>query len=315
MNHNNCPICGFPLLPPQCEVVPYPSISVSSKVPEKIIFCGRCSFGMAEPMPSDEALGQLYNESNFWGKVKPAVSPKKQPLFFALARSRWSLIQSYLDKKNGNPPGLLKLLDVGAGFGYLGIVAANNLGATLDEYVAVEPDSNVRSALERSWPELGNNSKLSTLAKLGQVEGKYDIVTLSHVLEHVKDPLGMINDVVSFLSNDGLLFIDVPNRDDLFKLDVFPHVLFFSPQSLRFLLEKINLKIIDLDTWGSPREKSPLNRNASVTAKIRGKLLERITGFLPASFSTFMLAQHFMINARHERGTWIRALTQMKSNP
>jgi len=314
MNHNNCPICGFSLFPSQCEVVPYPSRSVSSKIPEKIIFCGRCSFGMAKPMPSDEALSQLYNESNFWSKVKPAVSPKKQPLFFALARSRWSLIQSNLNKEMKIPRGF-RILDVGAGFGYLGIVAANDLGAALDEYVAVEPDSNVRSALERYWPELENNSKLSTLAKLGQVEGKYDIVALSHVLEHVKDPLGMINDVVSFLSNDGLLFIDVPNRDDLFKLDVFPHVLFFSPQSLKFLLEQINLKIIDLDTWGSPREKSPLNRSASFTTKIWGKLLERITGFLPARFSTFMLAQHFMINARHERGTWIRALAQMKSDP
>ena len=313
MNHNDCPICGFPLFSPQCETVPYPSKYASNDVPEKIIFCGRCGLGIAEPMPSDEALDSLYSESNYWSKVKPVVSLRKQPVFLALARSRWSLIQSNLNKETENLYGL-RILDVGAGFGYLGIVAANNLGMALDEYVAVEPDPNVRSALELAWPELGNNSKLGTLAELGQVDGKYEIIALSHVLEHVKDPLRMINDVLSFLSNDGLLFIDVPNRDDLFKPDVFPHLLFFSVQSLKFLIEQANLKIIDLDTWGNPREKSPLNRNASVTVKTRGKLLGKITKFLPTRFSTFLLAKHFQINARHERGTWIRVLALKQVN-
>lgn len=260
-------------------------------------------------MPSDEALNRLYNESNYWNKVKPVVSPRKQPVFLALARSRWSLIQSNLNKRKEKPHGV-SILDVGAGFGYLGIVAANSLGMALDEYVAVEPDPNIRSALELAWPGLGNNSKLSTFAELGQVEGKYDIIALSHVLEHVKDPLRMINDVLLFLGNGGLLFIDVPNRDDLFKADVFPHLLFFSTQSLKFLTGQTNLKIVDLDTWGNPREKSPLNSNASVAVKIRGKLLGKITEFLPARFSTFMLAQHFRINTRHERGTWIRVLAR-----
>ena len=237
--------------------MPYPSKNALNNVPEKIIFCGRCCLGIAEPMPSDEALDHLYGESCYWSKVKSVVSPRKQPVFFALARSRWSLIQSNLNNRKEKPHGL-RILDVGAGFGYLGIVAANSLGTALDEYVAVEPDPNVRSAIELAWPELGSNGKLSTFAELGQVKGEYDIIALSHVLEHVKYPLRMINDILSFLSNDGLLFIDVPNRDDLFKADVFPHLLFFSPQSLKFLMEQANFKIVDVDTWGNPREKSPL---------------------------------------------------------
>jgi len=294
--------------------MPYPSQSTSSEVPERIIFCGCCGLGLAEPMPSEEVLNCLYNESNYWSKVKPAVSPRKQPILLALARSRWSLIESHLNKRKEKSHGL-KILDVGAGFGYLGIVAANRPGTALYEYVAVEPDPNVRSALELAWFKLGSNLKLSAFAELGQVEGKYDIIALSHVLEHVKDPLRMINDVLSFLNDDGLLFIDVPNRDDLFKADVFPHLLFLSPQSLKILMEQANLTIVNLDTWGNPREKSPFNRKASVTVKIRGKFLGKVTKFLPTRFSTFLLEKHFHINTRHERGTWIRVLSQIKRNP
>ena len=147
-------------------------------MPEKIIFCGRCGLGIAEPMPSDEALDRLYGESCYWSKVKPVVLPRKQPVFLALARSRWSLIQSNLNKEMEKTHGL-KILDVGAGFGYLGIVAVNTIGVMLDEYAAVEPDSNVRIALQKAWPELGNQRQLSTFAKLEEVEGKYDIISLS----------------------------------------------------------------------------------------------------------------------------------------
>ena len=313
MKHSNCPICGFHVVFPQCNTVPYPSKNASNAMPKKIIFCAHCGLGIAEPMASDEALDRLYRESYYWSKVKPIVLPRRQPVFLALAHSRWTLIESHLNKRNEKSHGF-RILDVGAGFGYLGVVAANSLGAALAEYVAVEPDPNVRSAIELAWVELGNDRKLATFAELGQVEGKYDVIALSHVLEHVKAPLRMVIDARSFLSNDGLLFVDVPNRDDLFKVDVFPHILFFSPQSLKLLMELANLTILDLDTWGNPMEKSPLNKNASVTVKIRGKLSGKITKLLPARLSRILLTKHFQLNARHEGGIWIRALTQMKGN-
>jgi len=307
MSNDNCPICDSALSSDKCKTVPYPSNNLSNDVPKRIIFCENCGLGVADPMPSDDALERFYCDSNYWSKTEPVVSPRKQPIFPTLARSRWSLIQTHLNRLKKKPGGL-KILDVGAGFGYLGIVAANVAGVVLDEYGAVEPDPKVRSALEKAWPDQGNNSKLNTFPELGQVEKEYDIIALSHVLEHVKDPLRMISTVLSCISDDGLLFIDVPNRDDLYKPDVFPHLLFFSPENLKLLMEQVDLTIIDLDTWGNPREKSPLNRCASVTMKITTKLIGRLTRFAPAGFSIFMLSELYQVNARHGRGTWIRLL-------
>jgi SAM-dependent methyltransferase len=314
MNNKTCLICQSALLLDKCRTVPYPTENSTKDAPKRIIFCNRCGLGMADPLPSEDALNVLYTESNYWANVKPVVCPRKQTVFVALARSRWSLIQSHFNKPTEKAR-RLRILDVGAGFGYLGIVAANALGVMACEYGAIEPDPNVRSAIEEAWPEWGNKSRLDTFAELGNVKGKYDVVALSHVLEHIPDPRRMIKQVLPLMNEDAMLFIDVPNRDDLFKKDVFPHILFYTSESLKFLIGHTNLEIIDLDTWGNPIEKSPLNRNASVAVKIKGKFLGMILEFLPTAFSTFMIAKYFQINSRHEKGTWIRLLAQMKGNP
>ena len=307
MNNEKCPLCHSALFSDKCEAVPYRSEFLSSDVPKKIIYCQHCGLGIAKPLPSEESLDRLYKESNFWAKVEPVVSPRKHPIFPALARSRWSLIQSHLGRREEKWGGL-KVLDIGAGFGYLGIVAVNAPGVAIDEYCAVEPDLKVRSALEKVWPERCNKGILNTFSELGQVKGKYDVIALSHVLEHVSDPSRMIGEVIPLMSEDALVFFDVPNRDELFKRDVFPHLLFFSVQSLRMLMEKANLTVIDLDTWGNPREKTSLNSNVSGTVKIWGKVIGRLVPFMPVSFTISMLSMLFQVNARHERGTWVRAL-------
>jgi SAM-dependent methyltransferase len=264
-------------------------------------------------MPTDEALNRLYNEANYWAGIKPVISPRKQPAFLALARSRWSLIQSHFQERNKKPDGL-KILDVGAGFGYLGLVVAQARGIRLAEYAAVEPDANVRSALTRAWPRFGQSRTLKTFANLEQVKGRYDIIVLSHVLEHIKNPVAMIRAACSVLGNTGVLLIDVPNRDYLFKADVFPHLLFYSPKSLSILMNRIPLRLVDLDTWGNPFERSPLNAKAPFDVKIRGKLIVMMSRWLSPGLSSSMIAGHFQVNARNRRGTWIRALAQVGAN-
>jgi len=307
MSIGTCPVCDSVLSLTKCKTSPYPSESASKDVPKRIIFCNYCGLGIADPMPSDEALARLYNDSNYWSKVKSVVCPRKQPIFPALARSRWSLIQSHLDRIKEKPDGL-KILDIGAGFGYLGIVAANSSEVVLDEYCAVEPDPKVRSALEDIWPDVGNNCRLKTFAEFEEVTGRYDIVVLSHLLEHVKDPMDYIKRSSMQVPDNGFIFVDVPNRDDLFKADVFPHLFFFSLESLRLLLKQVFINVVDLDTWGNSRENSPLNSHASVTLKNMNKILGKFCPFMPGKLSIWLLALLFQVNVRNEKGTWIRLL-------
>lgn len=42
---------------------------------------------------------------------------------------------------------------------------------------------------------------------------RYDVITLSHVIEHVHDPYNTLKNCYDLLSPGGLLFIDTPNID------------------------------------------------------------------------------------------------------
>lgn len=92
-------------------------------------------------------------------------------------------------------------------------------------------------------------------------EKKYDIVLLINVLEHLRKPEETISNIKNqLLSSDGLLIVDVPNDFNLFQeianqeynLDewwvVSPnHINYFSPDSLKKLLDGCGFEIVDYE--------------------------------------------------------------------
>lgn len=87
---------------------------------------------------------------------------------------------------------------------------------------------------------------------------KFDIINLDNVLEHVIDPVGLLNDLRELLADRGILRIQVPNdfsslQEELLRLGkiteyywVSPpdHLSYFNTESLRNLLIALNYKII-----------------------------------------------------------------------
>lgn len=95
-------------------------------------------------------------------------------------------------------------------------------------------------------------------------DNSFDAVTCFDVLEHVFDPLKLINETKRVLKNGGYFIVDIPNETLLFKFIWFfwtrmkgkvwrdVHINHFSPEDLEKLLEKngfekINEKKIHLD--------------------------------------------------------------------
>jgi 2-polyprenyl-3-methyl-5-hydroxy-6-metoxy-1,4-benzoquinol methylase len=295
------------------ESTPYPAKNTQVEgIPERIAFCNRCGSGFARPAPSDKFLEHYYGDSQYWKIAKASIRPHRQPVLLAMARSRWSLIQTHLLNLNLKRDGL-SLLDIGAGYGYLGIVAAAGKRIPVNRYTAVEPDIRLRNALENAWPKWGQGASLKTVGHMDKTEHQYHIVALSHVLEHVKNPVDMINCAVSFLRDGGLFFVETPHRDDLFKSDVFPHLIFFSLPGLKTLIGNSFLEIIDSDIWGRSREKSPLNHKRSKWIRRQEILLNLMTRVVSSHISSALFARHFGIDVRHERGTWIRVVARKRS--
>jgi len=86
---------------------------------------------------------------------------------------------------------------------------------------------------------------------------KFDVISLSHVLEHFNSP-EKIHDCLSLLKKDGLIFIEVPNEEITFLNfckttgSETPHLMWFSTYAFEILSKKIGLEIIQnsVKTYG-----------------------------------------------------------------
>ena len=78
----------------------------------------------------------------------------------------------------------------------------------------------------------------------------FDVIILSQVLEHVPDPLGLLNQIKKYLSLSGMLYIEVPfEHHQRLKLKSeekkhwHEHINFFSSRSLDCLAERAGLRL------------------------------------------------------------------------
>jgi SAM-dependent methyltransferase len=95
-----------------------------------------------------------------------------------------------------------RLLDIGAGSGML-VEQAIHMGY---EAEGVEPSAWLQAmALERNLPV-----RLGTFPLPG-ASSQYDIVTLIDVVEHVSDPVRLLQDIAGSLSKDGIAIIVTPD--------------------------------------------------------------------------------------------------------
>ena len=97
-----------------------------------------------------------------------------------------------------------RVLDVGAG---IGSSLIKYKGA--DELIAIEYDKKCIEEIEsRSCIKVFNE----TLVFSPKYKDYFDLIILSHVFEHVNDPLSYLYKLHSVLAPNGLVFIEVPNE-------------------------------------------------------------------------------------------------------
>jgi SAM-dependent methyltransferase len=93
---------------------------------------------------------------------------------------------------------------------------------------------------------------------------EFDVVYLSHVLEHLHDPRGALEHLRPLLTSDGRLVVHVPNEfEDLlyvlfrpwikrrFERDGLPtdHLYFYTPRTIFQLIEEVGFHVERLSTW------------------------------------------------------------------
>jgi SAM-dependent methyltransferase len=124
-------------------------------------------------------------------------------------------------------------LDVGAGHGHFANVVHDILTTTRVE--GVDLSSSIEEAERRGWIAKGYRA-LFPEAAAGLARDPYDVVSMSHYLEHTRDPAGEIAAAAQVLRQGGHLFIEVPDPESRLGMVLGRWWLpWFQPQHQHFL--------------------------------------------------------------------------------
>jgi 2-polyprenyl-3-methyl-5-hydroxy-6-metoxy-1,4-benzoquinol methylase len=133
-----------------------------------------------------------------------------------------------------------RLLDIGCGNGSF-LVNAREAGWQVS---GLEPDPKAADAAQQR----GLDVTVGTVDLLASESDCFDVITLSHVIEHVHEPKQLLQAVHRLLKPGGMLYIDTPNVQSngavLFKknwrgLETPRHLVLFNTVSLTDLLNEI----------------------------------------------------------------------------
>lgn len=138
------------------------------------------------------------------------------------------------------------VLDLGSGAGAF----AAEMKSAGWKVTGLEPDAGARKVAQESFGiELQDISRFYTLE-----DGQFDAITMWHVLEHVHELQAYMAKLKMILKENGRLFIAVPNYTSgdaaiynkyWAAYDVPRHLYHFSPDSMKVLVEKHGMRVLD----------------------------------------------------------------------
>ena len=209
----------------------------------KIGRCAICETDQILPLPSIKQLKELYEtDYNFGGEKDTAYTGFRKYFFSSVLYRLWMAIDGDIcfHSKRGNG----RLLDIGCNEGQgLQIYKQNGFmaeGLELNDRAASE-------ARKRGFRVFTDSLETFYSKQL------YDVVVLSHVLEHSVNPREMLNHVARILKPDGQVWISCPNIES-WQRDVFGrywinwhvpfHITFFSVATLKCLLNDSGFEVI-----------------------------------------------------------------------
>jgi 2-polyprenyl-3-methyl-5-hydroxy-6-metoxy-1,4-benzoquinol methylase len=100
-------------------------------------------------------------------------------------------------------------LDVGGGYGHFCLAAREVLPTT--RFDCLDMSESVLESVRRGWADRGHRGMLPELAP--ELAGQYEVVSMSHCLEHTREPREELAAAFKVLSPEGLLLIEVPDPE------------------------------------------------------------------------------------------------------
>lgn len=239
----------------------------SEKASYQLYWCEKCQYGMLHPRPAqhqdclkfyDVEDGTFYTHQNSNAKFKTL----NQDNFFDKLRLHlaWRLdrgvpisgtrINQLIDGKG-------TICDIGCGNGYL-LLECQQFGHSVR---GIEPDPKARSVAQSRGLEVEKGTAEDLPKQLSKES--FDVVIMSHVLEHCLAPILALANVKSLLKPGGFLVCEVPNNECISAkltraawshLGVPRHLNFFTKTSLVACIQQTGLDIVSTSFNGYCRQ-------------------------------------------------------------
>ena len=199
--------------------------------------CTNCGVGKTYPVLSEKEIELFHDIGSYRDKEGKRFNIFIEYLVNFFNQKRADRITSLKSKG--------KILDIGSGRGLL----LSILKKRGWDVVANEINNKTANVIRKKFkiPVLVGDINKCDLQK-----NNFDVVNMSHVLEHLKDPYLAIKKIKSLLKDKGFIFIAVPNNNSLqskfgkkhwYHLCLPYHLYHFTNKNLLDLLELNNFKI------------------------------------------------------------------------
>lgn len=234
----SCPVCGSELFDPFISGKDY--FLTGEKF--EIVKCRGCGFRFTNPRPKADELGKYYESTEYISH-----SDSRKGLFASIYQlvRKYTLGRKLAMIKKFHTQG--EILDIGCATGqFLSYMSEHGWKTT-----GIEPDEKTRDrAISEYELQVFPEEKLNSFS-----ESSFDVITMWHVLEHVSDLSGRMEQLKNLLKPQGTIIIAVPNCDahDAKKYGKFwagydlpRHLYHFTKSDIKILSERYGFTIVNI---------------------------------------------------------------------
>lgn len=234
-----CPICSSPRI--QYRLQNSDFLFRTTGRTFSLFRCPDCGAGLLDPPPTDEELRAAYPQTYWWGtrSATPGFRNRLEEFY------RTTMLRHHVRLARRHfPISRPRVLDIGCGNGSFLHLLQRRTGVR-GEGLEISPDA---AAIARE--RYGLTVHVAGIDGAEIPAGAYDLITMFHVLEHLRDPRAALDRIASWLAPGGCLLLQVPNLDSWQSawfgcrwtgIDIPRHLLGFTPRSLALAVKAAGL--------------------------------------------------------------------------
>lgn len=206
--------------------------------------CGNCQAVFLNNINVNKSYYEKYYKLGYYDKIGIETGNLLDKLLTKVSNYSISRKAKLIISAAGKKMGKISILDVGCGSG---IFLSGLDSLKFDKY---------GSEINKEGFEICKGRRINVfygdISKINFGVKKFDVISLWHVLEHVKKPALLFNTIRDLLKPEGVLIFQTPNTDSLgfkigkkywFHLDSPRHLILYNNKSLEVLCKLTGFKI------------------------------------------------------------------------